>query len=403
MSPQPSPRILVLGAGRYYVGVLERLQKSGFTTLVVDRDPEAPGFATADVWAVVDIVDHPAVARQARDWNIDGILAVNDFGVRTAAEVSTRLGLVGLSVPDAEAACDKGLMRDRWRAAGLPNPDYRVATSPAAARAAALDLGPPLVVKPTDAGGGGRGVSVVRSLSELEWALEFVAPFCQNGRIIVERFLDGVELTVESISWGGEVHVLTMSDKEKPEMRTRVATSLNYPAAIDEGTWAQVAEVARGAVASIGLVDGPSHVEVILTAEGPVLVEMGARGGGGHIFSTIVEAVTGVDMAVESARVLCGDRPSLVPTRRCGCVYRLLTPQNGVVRAITGLDTAWTLPGVIDVGVTRRPGDVLGSLDNSLQRSGYAVVVGASREEAISRADAAERAIVFELDPLPDS
>jgi len=124
-----------------------------------------------------------------------------------------------------------------------------------------------------------------------------------------------------------------------------VATSLSYPAA---GPLGEVHALARAAVSSLGLTDGPGHVELIVTADGPRLVEMGARGGGGHVFSTIVEAVSGVPMVRESARVLAGDEPDLVPKHERGCVYRLFVPQGGVIRAIRGVEEARAMPGVLD-------------------------------------------------------
>jgi biotin carboxylase len=390
--------VLVLGAGRYYVRAIEEVRAAGYRAVVVDRDGDAPGLAIADAAHVVDLADPVAVLDVARAERVDGVLPLNDFGVRSAAHVASALGLRGLTPETAELACDKGLMRERWARDGLPGAAFRVAANADEARRAAAELGPPLVVKPADSGGGGRGVSVVRDADDVDWAIAFAEPFARNGRLVVERFLDGTEVTVESVSHDGETHVLAVSDKVKPPLRTRVATSLHYPAALDARTLAEVESLTRAAVASIGIADGPSHVELIVTAEGPRLLELGARGGGGHVFSTIVEAVTGVPVVRESARVLAGDEPDLRPRHTQGCVYRFLVPRNGVVRAIHGVEEARALPGVLDLGVTRRPGDVLGELTDSLQRSGYAVVCGRDRDEAIRRAEAVAETVVFELD-----
>jgi biotin carboxylase len=395
--------VLVLGGGSYYVRAIERVRAAGYRTVVVDRDAAAPGLAIADAAHAVDLADPDAVLGVARRHGVDAVLPLNDFGVRSAARVADELGLRGLTPESAELACDKGLMRERWARDGLPGPPFRVATTWEQAEVAAERVGLPLVVKPADSGGGGRGVSVVRDRDELRWAWDFAHPFARNGRVVVEGYVEGTELTVETISRAGQVHVLAVSDKVKPPLRTRVATSLHYPAALDEATLAAVESLAHKAVLSIGIEDGPAHLELIVGDDGPRLLELGARGGGGHVFSTIVEATSGVDMVRESVRVLAGDEPDLRITRRDGCVYRLFVPTDGVVRAIHGVDEARELPGVIDVGVTRKPGDVLGGLLDSLQRSGFAVVSGCDREEAIARADAVERTIVFELDPLTES
>jgi biotin carboxylase len=393
--------LLVLGGGTYYLRALEAIRDAGYRTVVVDRDPAAPGLAIADVGRAIDMVDAPAVLALARAERVDGVMPLNDFGVPTAAHVAHALGLRGLSPRTAELACDKGLMREQWERDGLANAAFRVVVSPDEARAACAEIGFPVVVKPADSGGGGRGVSVVREPGELAWAYDFAAPHARNGRIVVERFLEGTELTVESVSHDGDVHVLAVSDKVKPPLRTRVATRLTYPADISAATLERVHALAAAAVRSVGITDGPSHVEMIVTDAGPVLLELGARGGGGHVFSLIAEAVSGVPMVAESARVLVGDTPDLRVRHRHACVYVLFCPELGVIREIRGVEAARALPGVLDLGITRRPGDVLGPLADSLHRSGFAVVAAHTRDEAIRRADAVSRTVQFELDPLP--
>jgi biotin carboxylase len=398
----PRKSLLILGGGTYIVRAIEAVRDAGYRTVVVDRDPAAPGLAVADVGRAIDMVDKDAVLALAREERVDGVMPLNDWGVPTAAHVASALGLRGLTPRTAELACDKGLMREQWERDGLANPEFRVVVSEREAREACEAIGLPVVVKPADSGGGGRGVSVVREPDELEWAYAFAEPRARNGRIVVERFLEGTELTIESISHGGEVHVLAVSDKIKPPLRTRVATSLHYPADLEPGTLEQVRALAAAAVLSVGITDGPSHVEMIVTDAGPVLLELGARGGGGHVFSVIGEAVSGVPMVAESARVLVGDEPDLRVRHERGCVYLLFSPECGVIRAIRGVDEARALPGVLELGVTRRPGDVLGPLVDSLQRSGFAVVAGRTRQEAMRRADAVFETVRFELDPLPD-
>ena len=396
-------KVLVLGAGPYAVRVIEKVRAAGYRTLAVDRDAAGPGLEIAHEAAVVDIADADAVLGAARAASVDGVLAVNDVGVRTAARVAAELGLVGIDPGAAERALDKGLMLERWQGDGLPVPEFQVISTREDAHRAARELGFPVVLKPTDSGGGGRGVSIARSGGEIDWSYELAERFAGNGRMIVQRFVDGTELTVEALAHDGDIHVLAVSDKVKPPLRTRVATTLCYPAALPRSTREDVEDLARAAARSLGLDVGAIHLELIVGPGGPSLIEIGARGGGGHVFSTIVEAVSGVDMVRETARILAGDEPDLTPGRPGACVYRFFVPQHGVITAIRGVDEASALPGVLDLGITRRPGDVVGGLLNSLERSGFAVVAGADRDEAVARADAVERAVVFDLEPLREA
>ena len=278
--------LLVLGGGTYCVRAIEAVREAGYRTVVVDREPAAPGLAVADVGRAIDMVDAPAVLALAREERVDGVMPLNDFGVPTAAHVASALGLRGLTPRTAELACDKGLMREQWERDGLANAEFRAVVSEREAREACAAIGLPVVVKPADSGGGGRGVSVVREPDELAWAYDFAEPRARNGRIVVERFLEGTELTIEAISHDGDVHVLAVRTRQAAAADTR----RDEPALSGRPLTAmleQVHALAAAAVRSLGIADGPSHVEMIVTTDGPVLLELGARGGGGHVFSVI--------------------------------------------------------------------------------------------------------------------
>jgi biotin carboxylase len=394
-------RILVLGANRFYRRVLERLRNAGFFVLAVDRDPAAAARGVAHQFAAVDIVDRDAVLAFARGAAVDGIMAVNDFGVRTASYVSAALGLVGLTAAAAERANDKGLMRDCWRDAGLPIPAYRVAFDRASVDRAIDELGYPCVLKPTDCGGGGRGISVLRSRADVAAAFEACRPFVFNDRFVVERFIAGTEMTVETLSVRGDVVVLAMSDKSKPLETTRVATSLNYPAAFAPEILERVSAVVRRAVAAVGVADGMAHTEVMVTGAGdPVLIELGARGGGGHIFHTIIECVSGVDAPVETARVLTRQPVTLPPIQRRGSVYRFFDVPKGILRGYRHLDQARELPGVIDVDIHKTPGTLVGDLRDSMYRVGYIVTAAATRDEAVAIADRVEALVEIDVEAM---
>ena len=393
--------LLVLSAGYYNRRVFPQIKELGYRVIATDRNPDASGSQFADEFEVVDITDKEGTLEVARRYQVDGVMAINEFGVPTAAFVSQTQGLQGVSVQTAEAATDKGVMRDYWRHDGLAMPNYRVVHSLEEAKAAADQLGFPLVMKPTDSGGGGRGISVLQSRDDVEWAYHFALPFVRQGNIIVEEFLDGIEMTIEALTCRGRTQILAMSDKYKPPLRYRVATSLNYPAFFPEETLQQVADLVIQAIETLSIHTGASHTEVIVTSSGPKLVEIAARPGGGHIFSDIVREVSGVNMVQELAKILVGEVPDLEPKFQRGCVYRFFNPPPGIVRAISGIEEARSLPGVVDLSVVRKVGDRIGDLVNSLERSGYIVVTGHDRAEAVARADRVEKTVVFDMELLP--
>ena len=391
-------RILVLGAGRLYTKVLQILKDAGFFVIAVDRDPLADGRLIADYFKAVDFSDKEKILDFSRRHDIHAIMPINDFGVRTAAYVSAQMGLVGLNPKSAERACDKGLMRQKWLKDGLAIPKFLIVNSFQELKNCIDAIGFPCVLKPTDSGGAARGVSVIRKIEELKWAYDFALPYTQNSRLIIEEFMEGVELSVETISVDGKVNVLAIADKEKPDLRTRVTTGINYSANISDHQKVLVKKLVRDATLSIGIENGMGHTEVMLTQDGPKLIEIGARGGGGHIFHTIIEKVSGINAPVSYANVLLGRKPDISHIQSNGAVYRFFNPNGGIFRGVKHIGKAKGLNGVDDIHISIKEGQRIGILENGLQRIGFMVTYADSRNEAIAIANKVEEVIEFEIE-----
>ncbi|MEW6715926.1 MAG: ATP-grasp domain-containing protein [Chloroflexota bacterium] len=395
-----SSRILVLSAKSYNRWVFRALRAMGVETVTIDRNPQAGSFSEADFYEVVDIVDRMGALDVACRYCVDAVMAINDFGVRTAAFVAQRLGLVGLTEEVANVVCDKGLMRDAWVAAGLPQPAYKVVADYDEAIRVAKEIGFPLVIKPTDCGGGQRGVSVVTDLDELPNAFYHAQRYVRNRRIIIEEYVEGIETQIESLTWKGVTHTLTIPDKGVTHDRPyRVTQSINFPGFFSSYTIERIRELTARATAAVGITVGAAHPEMIVKPDGEVvLLEIAGRPGGGPCFSPTPFLVCGVDMVQELAKILLGEQPNLRSRRLKGAVIRFLFPPSGRVREIRGVREAWTLPGIVDIQIDPQSGSVLPEITSGVERAGYIVATGATREEAIAVADAAERTIVFEME-----
>jgi biotin carboxylase len=390
-------KIAVLGAGYYNFNVYKKLREGGFYTIAFDGNKDAPAAAYADTFVNLNFSDKNILLDYLKANPVDAIMPINDWGTVSAAFVSKKLGLKGISEQAAIAATDKGIMRDTWSKNGIPNPRYFIFSTLEELKEKIQRIGFPCVIKPTDSGGSGRGISVLKSVEDIEWAYDFAKPYVRNNRFICESFFDGVELTIETISIEGEVYVLAMSDKEKPDLKTRVATSLNYPAKLDKKQEALVQETVKKAIKALGIHTGMAHTEVIINNMELVMVESGARGGGGHIFHTIIEAVSGINAPVAYAKLLTETFDMPTEILKKGAVYRFFNPTYGILKKVIGLEDVKKWNGILDIGILKKEGEVVGDLKNSLERAGYIVSIGVDRETALEIAKKAENAIHLEI------
>lgn len=391
-------KIAVLGAGIYNIRVFDKLREAGYYTIAVDGNPDAPAAAFANEFAHINFTDKEALLQYFMQHPVDAVMPVNDWGTRSAAYVSKKLGLKGISEEAALAATDKGIMRETWKSNGVPNPPFFVFATLEELKAGISEIGFPCVIKPTDSGGSGRGISVLKSEDDVVWAYEFALPFVRNNRLICEGFVEGTELTIETISNNNQVYVLAISDKEKPDLRTRVATSLNYPARLTDEQRNLVESTVKKAVTALGIHTGMAHTEVIINGMQVVMVETGARGGGGHIFHTIIEAVSGISAPVAYADILTGKDFHPESIAHKGAVYRFFNPPHGILKEVHGIEDVKNWPGILDVGMIKKPGEEVGNLKNSLERAGHVISSGIDRDAAVALANKAENHIQFILE-----
>jgi biotin carboxylase len=385
-------RLLVLGAGPAQLGLLEAARKRDLYTIAVDRDPAAPGFALADRRAIISTEDERGIERLAGAERVDGVIAPGiDWPVGIAARVAAKLGIRHPLEPAvAGLAVSKARQRERFAAAGVPQPRWRLVSE------AEDGLPLPCVVKAPDRQGQ-RGLSVVRDKHELRPAIERAIEASRTDFAVVEELVDGPELTVNAFSLDGDFHPLTVTDRITAEPPAfGVALAHVWPA---EANADAAAEAAGQAVEALGIRNGPTYAQVRTGPEGPHVMEVAARLGGGHD-AELCEAALGVDLnGLALAAALGVDISPPDPRPRVGGASTVfLVPPPGELLGFEGVEDAQRTEGVVAVRLYRRPGFRFGELRVGADRAGAVQAVGGNRAEAYERARAAAALIRFQTD-----
>ncbi len=158
-----------------------------------------------------------------------------------------------------------------------------------------LNLSFPLIVKPTD-GSGSRGVSKVYNEIELKNAIDRGLEESLENKVVIEEFIEGVEVSVESISWQGNHHILVITDKVTTGEPYFVELAHHQPSALSNEIQEKIKSETLKALNALEVKFGASHSEFKITNEGKVYaIEVGARMGGDFIGSDLVYLSTGYD------------------------------------------------------------------------------------------------------------
>ncbi|WP_395296795.1 ATP-grasp domain-containing protein [Kitasatospora hibisci] len=287
----------------------------------------------------------PYAERMHTVLGFDGVLSSCDYYLPTVARVARRLGLPGPAPEAVTAACRKDLTRQVLAGAGVPGPAYALCTDRGQAVAAARAIGFPLVVKPVDLCAG-MLVRAVADERELAAALTALEEFPVNARgqrrasaALLEELLTGPEVSVETVSAGGSVHVVGITDKSVGGAPAFIETGHMFPAALDPVDAAKAADTAVAALTALGLDQVVAHTEIKLTPAGPRVVEVNPRPAGNRI-TELVRRVTGVDLAAAAVDVALGRRPDIAvhATGVASAAIAFLVPDGEGAGPLAGFD-----------------------------------------------------------------
>lgn len=363
-------RILLLVAKRSYraQAFLDAAVRLGVDVVVgSDHRPAlgdlVPGHAVELPLDDVEAGTH-AITDFARARPFDAVLAAEDDGALLAAHAAAALGLPHNPPAAVLTARVKSRTRELLATAGLPVPAYRIASVGDDPIRAARGLPFPVVVKPV-ALAASRGViraddprQLADAFRRVERLLDDPETAARDGdaarTILIEEYIAGPEVAVEGLLTGGRLEVLAIFDKPDPLEgpyfeETIYVTPSRRPAAEQDAVAAMTARTAE----SLGLVTGPIHAELRLTARGPVLLEVAPRSIGGlcsRVLRFGTEKISLEELILRHA--LRMDRAAWAREPGAAGVMMIPIPRAGVLRQVHGVAEAKRVPGVEDVTIT---------------------------------------------------
>ena len=390
--------VLFVGAGRHQRRAIAQARATGLRVVAVDRNPDAPGLAAADVSEVVDFREVDAVIEVARRHAVDGVLTISaDRAVPVVAAVAEALGLPGIGTETAYVMTQKIAMRRVLGDAGVPQPAFAAVRNVHEGYAALERVGLPAVLKPADSGGQ-RGIFRLETPDDLERHLHVALGESPTGEAIIEAYVEGLELNGLVIVRDGEAFPLTLSDRLRPPgIGFGVGWIHVYPATIYADQLEEAERVAVHAVHALGLRDGIAFPQLLATDDGRVLViEVAARIPGGQMADLARHAV-GVDLVEIALRQALGEEvPDEIARPRFTqpLAIRFLTAspgplRTGTVREIGSLEKVSAFPGVVQADLYLSVGETIRPVQLDGDRRGYVIAIADTNVEALERAEAA--------------
>ena len=375
-------KLMIVGASVLQLPAILKAKEMGLHVAVVDFNPQAVGIPYADKYYNASTMDEDAVLAAAENYLPDGIMTLaTDMPMRGVAKTSDKLHLHSISYETALKATDKYDMIKAFKEHNVPSPGYFDVASFEELKVLEGKIDFPCIIKPTD-NAGSHGVAKVYSFQELLDNYEYAHSCSRHGKVIIEEYLDGPEVSVEVMVVNGQVNILQITDKITTEDPHFVEMGHTQPSRLPESTQDAIREVATMACLSLGIDKGPAHVEMKVTNRGPVMIELGARMGGDNITTHLVPLSTGIDMVGSTIKVAMGEEPNITPTLHCGSAIRYFDVPFGTIKSIDNVEDANQIPGVKQITFTKNVGEESTPIRCSNDRIGFVIAQGNSADEA---------------------
>lgn len=351
-----------------------------------------------DGFRLVDFTDPAAYAdairAAVRELDADLVWHVGAEETMLAAyEVADELGKA-VNTPQSVALLnDKLAMRTLLRDKGISAVRFATAGHWREVDGLLADFTLPVVVKPTTLSGS-RGTFLLTDPAFLPAWGEVLDGYRYDGPLLVEEYLRGPEFSVETLSVAGEHHVIGVTRKQLGPLPHFVELGHVFPE--PDATALKVGALAVELLDAVGYRCGPAHTEVIVTADGPRIVESQARLGGDKI-PELIELATGFDVKQAMFAALAGRVPHVGPARCVAHIEYLALP-TGRLTSVSGVDDVRALPYVDTVSFPFAVGDVVPATVNSKTRHGFVILTGADAGQVAARAAHVRELIKVDVD-----
>ena len=335
----------------------------------------------------------------------DALLCLIDIRIIEAAKLAHCLGLRFVNPETATMMRDKYTVRGVLASKGIIQPEFALATDNQQLRAAVEQLGFPVLVKPSD-GYGSQNIALFldeNDLNPLLDPLDYYLP-CKtdygfgvsaNDRLLVERYIEGQLIGCDTFTQDGQHQMLGINEKLMFSPPSCAIKGSCFPS--DRYELASIQEYVFSILDALGFNEGATHTEIILTENGPFLVEVNPRLVGAKIPRLLNLAL---DRSVHNDLIdlhLGKSLPELGCASKVGfAVSRWITTHsNGYLESV--ILPAVMADGVKHVEIIKKPGDQVGYPYQNADRIGYVMTLGKTRQHAEKLADTFISAVIVTL------
>ena len=357
-------RLLILGGMRISCEIIRKAKEMGIYTLVADYNKieDSPGKQIADEAVDLSVIEVDAVVAYIKTHDINGVfVGFNDMLLPYYAEICEKTGLPCYGTKEQfETLIAKDRYKTLCRQFGVPTiPEYDINDK---------NIKYPILVKPVDSSGS-RGITVCHNRQELDEAVAVGRKASKSGKVLIERYMDGREVTVFWTFQDGNYYLSALANRHVKHNQGKDVIPLpvgyTFPSVFLPKYRAEVEENCKRMFQHLGIKDGMMFMQCKVEENTCYVYDLGFRLTGSLEYK-ILERVCGYNplemMICHALTGKMGERSiadKAVPEFKTPAFNVSCLCAPGTINEIKGIDEVKAFHEVEDVVIAHTPGETI--------------------------------------------
>ena len=392
--------LLIISASHEAIPGIKIAKKIGCYVVATDGSANAPGFKYADDFIIASTYDVNDTLKKVQSYHknkrkFDGVIAIAADVPLTVAVVSNELNLNGIPINSAEISMNKLLMKQLFASHNIPSARFdKICTFDEFKNQISQWEGPK-IIKPVDSRGA-RGVLKLTNETDLSWAWNESIKHSPSSTLIIEDYLEGLQLSTESVIINGQSFTIGYSDRNY-ELLNRYAPHViengsDMPSIISEKTKIDINNTIQECAKIFRIKNGVIKGDIVINENKVKVIEIALRLSGGYFSTNMIPLSTGVnliDVAIKIALNKTINKLDLKPRFQKFISQRYFFPKSGTIKSMSGVTKIKENKSIKFFDIRKNIGDKIMSPTMHPSRIGMVVASGKSRADSINNAEKA--------------
>lgn len=381
-------KIMVLPGTIWQVPLMNKIRSMGYELYLVNPVKNDNVYQIADHFLQADIFDFETIISYCKKENIDVVMSEEcDIATDVVAKLNKKLGANCISEELANLFTNKFQMREfceKYKFNPIP---HALCKDKEEAIKFYKTAGPKVIMKPLDSNAS-HGVFTVNSVEDILEKFDETLRFSRNFKaVLLEKYIEGTEFTVDGIMTKAGHVTLAISEKKHYKHNKNIAKELFFTQYNSRYDYSLLRKTNDEILNTTELPFGLTHVEYKYDNGKFYLIEMAARGGGNLISAIIAPYMSGVDNYNYLINCTLNDKYDekinidLQNDKTAILKFLDLPCEGGIVKKIYGEDYLKNEPQIKSYKLNFSEGDYIHQPESDSVRIGYYIICSETKKE----------------------